>query len=165
MYLVPAKAVAGCYFLYFLTKAVKNGAMANAARKDIGKRKKPKAQPEAQSFPSHDDEAQRPLMPANRIKRRMVKRKLRKREPTTFLTVVSAWAGAVVLLADCGCFFFSWLFTMTMVKIGDTTKVAIIEMMVGISPNCSAALVGDDIARIKNIINIIMPDRVDEIRK
>lgn len=54
---------------------------------------------------------------------------------------------------------------MTMVKIGDTTNAIIIEIMVGISVNCSAALVGDDIARIKNIINITMLDRVDEIRK
>ena len=71
----------------------------------------------------------------------------------------------VGLLADCGRFFFSYLFTVTTVRIGDTTKVAIIEMMVGISVNCSSALVGEDIARTKNIISMIMPDKVNEMRK
>ena len=83
------------------------------------------------------------------------------------MVAAPVWAGAVVLLllAGCGCFFFSYLFIATMVKIGDTTKLAIIEMMVGISVNCSTALVGEDIARTKNIISMIMLDRVNEIRK
>ncbi len=148
-----------------MNQAVKNGARASAAIKENGKKKKPQAQPAPQSLPSHDNDAQRPLMPANRMKRKIVKRKLRKKEPTILLVVAPVWAGVVGLLAGRGCFFFSYLFTVTMARIGDTTKLAIIEMMVGISVNCSTALVGEDIARTKNIISMIMLDRVNEIRK